>query len=206
MERVSAPEVFQSFFFLFWELHCNAGPAVSERAGDGEMDVHWGRAATSRGLGIPLHGHPGEAAREGTTGSPWFDSGDQCHHRCEALAGQHKAQYGEIDPGWSMGQQASQNPGKKIWPTAADNLLLEVRLGDMSLFWFPEAEMASNYVPGDTTKNSIIIAGQDGTQRVVEEDKPEAACIGDFCLWTNCYMAKSISTQGGVWLVTTILI
>ncbi len=53
---------------------------------------------------------------------------------------------------------------QKVWPTAAENLL-EVNLGDMSLFRFPDGEMASHYVPGDAIKNSIIIAGQDGTQR-----------------------------------------
>jgi hypothetical protein len=95
---------------------------------------------------------------------------------------------------------------QKIWPAAADNLLLEVNLGDMALFRFPEGEMASHYIPGETAKNSIIISGQDGTQRAIEEDEREAAGIGNFCMRANCYMAKSTSTQEGVWLATTILI
>jgi hypothetical protein len=95
---------------------------------------------------------------------------------------------------------------QKVWPTAAENLLLEVNLGDMSLFRFPDGEMASHYVPGDATKNSIIIAGQDGTQRAMEEDERETPGIGEFCLRANCYMAKSTSAQEGVWLATTILI
>ncbi len=45
---------------------------------------------------------------------------------------------------WGEGPIAIQ--AQKIWPTAAEHLLLEVSLGDTSIFRFPEGEMASGYV------------------------------------------------------------
>ncbi len=73
----------------------------------------------------------------------------------------------------AWGDEPIRIQAQKIWLTAADNLLLEVNLGDMSLFRFPEGEMASHYILGSTAKNSIMIAGQDGTQRAYNGSQTE---------------------------------
>jgi hypothetical protein len=71
---------------------------------------------------------------------------------------------------------------QKIWPSAAEHLLLEVSLGDRSIFRFPDREMASDYVARDYTKHEIITIGQEGSKRAVEEREHPALGIGEFRL------------------------
>lgn len=105
---------------------------------------------------------------------------------------------------WGEGPVTVQ--AQKIWPTAAEHLVLEVSIGDMSIFRFPEGEMASNYLSGDITKYVVKSMGQDGSTRPVEEAEYAILGIGDFSLRVNCVLAKSTSVKYGVWLTTTILV
>ncbi len=105
---------------------------------------------------------------------------------------------------WGEGPVTIQ--AQKIWRTAADHLVLEIALSDMTVFRFPDGEMASGYVAGDTTKHVIKTTGQDGTTRAVEAAEHVALGVGDFCLRAICSLAKSSSVKYGVWLTTNILI
>ncbi len=65
--------------------------------------------------------------------------------------------------GGSWGEGPVTIQAQKIWPTAGDNLVLEIAINDMSMFKFPEVEMASNYVAGNTTKHVMKTTSQDGS-------------------------------------------
>lgn len=108
--------------------------------------------------------------------------------------------------GGSWGEGPVTIQAQKIWPTAGENLVLEIAINDMSMFKFPEGEMASNYVAGNTTKHVIKTTSQDGATKAVEEAEHTILNVGDFCMRAVCSLAKSSSVKYGVWLTTNILV
>jgi hypothetical protein len=57
----------------------------------------------------------------------------------------------------------------------------------------------------DSTKQTIVTIGQDGSKRAVEEGEHPMLGVGEFCLRAICSLAKSTSVKYGVWLTTTVM-
>ncbi len=87
----------------------------------------------------------------------------------------------------TWGEEPVTIQAQKIWPAAAEHLVLEIALSEMDKFKFPDGEMASGYVAGATTKHAIKVTGQDGLTRAVEDAcwAWEISVFRSYARWQN---------------------
>jgi hypothetical protein len=94
----------------------------------------------------------------------------------------------------------------KIWPDAGQHVILEIDLDNLSMFRFTEGEMSSDLIDGAAIKYRFIAAGQDGSERELDEEEYSAVGVGNFCLKAVASIAKSSGAKFGIWIQVTMLV
>jgi hypothetical protein len=95
---------------------------------------------------------------------------------------------------------------KKIWPKAASNVSLTVKIDDLGIFKFPHGTLCSDFLPGDDVPHSFT--GREANQNpaaILDEEKAQYG-LGDFCLRLVCTIKKSSVVKGPVNMKYTILL
>ena len=80
---------------------------------------------------------------------------------------------------------------KKIWPKAATNVSITIKVDDLSMFQFPHGTLCSDFLPGDEVPHSLTLREvNQNPSAILDEEKAEYE-IGDFCLRMVCTIKKS---------------
>ena len=95
---------------------------------------------------------------------------------------------------------------KKIWPKAATNVSITIKVDDLSMFQFPHGTLCSDFLPGDEVPHSLTLREvNQNPSAILDEEKAEYE-IGDFCLRMVCTIKKSSAAKGPVMIKYTILL
>jgi hypothetical protein len=95
---------------------------------------------------------------------------------------------------------------KKIWPRAATNVTIIIKIDDMAMFQFPHGTLCSDFLPGDDVPHSFTLreVNQNPTA-ILDEEKAEYE-IGDFCLRLVSTIKKSSAAKGPVTMKYAVLL
>jgi len=95
---------------------------------------------------------------------------------------------------------------RKVWPKAASNVTIVIKIEDFNIFKFPHGTLCSDFLPGDEVPHSLTLreANQNPTA-ILDEEKADYG-IGDFCLRLVSTIRKSSAAKGPVNLKYTVLL
>lgn len=93
----------------------------------------------------------------------------------------------------------------KLFPGIGDNVFLEVKLADLSIFCFADNEMWSGILHGDSVPHKFIeVIGE--TERVLNAADLEPVDGGVFSMKIVTSLAKKCGVKWGIWLEVAIMV